>query len=103
MPVEERQETMEKRERRYQPEREGRWGVQAGVCIARLEMGEPTSRAQVASPIEPLLIRLLKGHIDDADLSAKIARLYEARGKRDIPAAACDGEAGRRSRLCHST
>jgi hypothetical protein len=32
---------------------------------------------QVSSPIEPLLVPLLKGHIDDADLSAKIARLFE--------------------------
>ncbi len=31
---------------------------------------------QVASPIQPLLDPLLKGHIDDADLSAKIARLF---------------------------
>jgi hypothetical protein len=34
----------------------------------------------MASPIEPLLVRLLKGHIDDLDLSAKIARLYTVRG-----------------------
>ncbi len=31
----------------------------------------------MASPIEPLLAPLLKGHIDDADLSSKIARLFE--------------------------
>jgi hypothetical protein len=45
-------------------------------------------RVQVTSPIEPLLIRLLKGHIDDADLSTKIARLYEARDPGHTRAAA---------------
>jgi hypothetical protein len=33
--------------------------------------------AQVASPIAPLLTPLLKGHIDDTNLSSKIARLFE--------------------------
>jgi hypothetical protein len=32
---------------------------------------------QLASPIEPLLIRLLKDHIDDMDLSSKIACLFQ--------------------------
>ncbi len=38
---------------------------------------------QVSSPIELLLAPLLKGHIDDADLSAKIARLYQVARRAD--------------------
>ncbi len=37
--------------------------------------------AQVGSPIELLLAPLLKGHIDEADLSSKIARLFEVAGR----------------------
>jgi hypothetical protein len=37
---------------------------------------------QVTSPIQPLLNPLLKGHIDDADLSVKIARLFKVTARR---------------------
>jgi hypothetical protein len=38
------------------------------------------SRGQVSTPLEPLVVGLIKGFIDDADLSIKLRSLYEASG-----------------------
>jgi hypothetical protein len=34
------------------------------------------SKSDVTNPLEPLIINLLKGFLDDADLSAKLQRLF---------------------------
>ncbi len=33
----------------------------------------------MANPLEPLIVSLLKGFVDDADLSKKLQALYKAR------------------------
>jgi hypothetical protein len=43
--------------------------------LARIN--EQKSKADVANPLEPLIISLLKGFIDDADLSTKLQALYK--------------------------
>jgi hypothetical protein len=39
---------------------------------------EKKGESNVASPLEPLIVSLLKGFVDDADLSNKLQTLYKA-------------------------
>ena len=39
-------------------------------------IAEQKSRSEVPTPLEPLLLDLLKGYIDDADLMRKLSSLY---------------------------
>ncbi len=41
------------------------------------------ARAQVTNPIEPLLMRLVKGFFDDDDLNNKLRALYQVERERD--------------------
>ena len=43
--------------------------------LARIR--EEKSKADAANPLEPLIMSLLKGFVDDADLSAKLQALYK--------------------------
>ena len=44
---------------------------------ARLqEIEEAKSFKEIRNPLEPLLIRLIKGYVDDADLSRRLSTLY---------------------------
>jgi hypothetical protein len=44
----------------------------------RVQTVGPTSRVQVTNPLEPLIVGLIKGYINDSDLSAKLSDLYQA-------------------------
>ncbi len=45
---------------------------------ANLErINEEKSKSDVSNPLEPLIISLLKGYIDDTDLSKKLLALYK--------------------------
>jgi hypothetical protein len=39
-------------------------------------IAEQKSRSEIPTPLEPLLLDLLKGYIDDADLMRKLNSLY---------------------------
>ena len=39
---------------------------------------EKKGESNVASPLEPLIVSLLKGFVDDADLGNKLQTLYQA-------------------------
>ncbi len=39
-------------------------------------INEQKRKSDVTNPLEPLIVNLLKGFLDDADLSAKLQRLY---------------------------
>jgi hypothetical protein len=41
-------------------------------------------RTQVTNPIEPLMISLVKGFIDDDDLNSKLRALYQVVGVRHL-------------------
>jgi hypothetical protein len=43
--------------------------------LARIR--EEKSKADAGNPLEPLISSLIKGFVDDADLSAKLQGLYE--------------------------
>ncbi len=46
--------------------------------LANLErINEEKSKSDVSNPLEPLIVILLKGFIDDADLSKKLQALYK--------------------------
>jgi hypothetical protein len=40
-------------------------------------IAEQKSRSEIPTPLEPLLVGLVKGYIDDADLSIKLGNLYK--------------------------
>ena len=39
-------------------------------------IAEQKSRCEILTPLEPLVVGLVKGFIDDADLSRKLSTLY---------------------------
>jgi hypothetical protein len=39
-------------------------------------INEQKRKSDVTNPLEPLIVNLLKGFLDDADLSAKLQKLY---------------------------
>ncbi len=42
-------------------------------------IAEQKSRSEILTPLEPLIVGLVKGYIDDADLSRKLSTLYMVR------------------------
>ena len=61
--------------------------------LARIR--EEKSKADVANPLEPLIVGILKGYVDDADLSARLQALYTVPTPRVLAvlgAAACGGK-----------
>jgi hypothetical protein len=40
-------------------------------------INEQKRKSDVMNPLEPLIVNLLKGFLDDADLSTKLQRLYK--------------------------
>ena len=40
-------------------------------------IAEQKSRSEILTPLEPLVVGLVKGFIDDADLSRKLSTLYK--------------------------
>jgi hypothetical protein len=43
--------------------------------LARIR--EEKSKADASTPLEPLIVNLIKGFVDDADLSTKLQELYK--------------------------
>ena len=43
--------------------------------LARIR--EEKSKADAATPLEPLIVSIIKGFVDDADLSTKLQELYK--------------------------
>jgi hypothetical protein len=41
------------------------------------QISEEKSKAYAATPLEPLIVNLIKGYINDADLSTKRQELYK--------------------------
>ncbi len=39
-------------------------------------IAEQKSRTEILTPLEPLIVGLVKGYIDDADLTRKLSTLY---------------------------
>jgi hypothetical protein len=57
--------------------------------LANLErIREEKSKSDVANPLEPLIVSLLKGYVDDADLSSKLQALYKVPHPTPTPSAA---------------
>ncbi len=44
-----------------------------------MSTNERSSIAQVTNPLEPLIVGLIKGYINDSDLSSKLSDLYQVR------------------------
>ena len=40
-------------------------------------IAEQKSRSEILTPLEPLIVGLVKGFIDDADLTLKLSTLYK--------------------------
>jgi hypothetical protein len=40
-------------------------------------IAEQKSRSEIPTPLEPLLVGLVKGYIDDSDLTRKLGNLYK--------------------------
>jgi hypothetical protein len=57
---------------------------------------EEKSKSDVSNPLEPLIISLLKGYVDDADLSKKLQALYKVchPSRRRLPLGMRGGAAG---------
>ncbi len=48
-------------------------------------INEQKRKSDVTNPLEPLIVNLLKGFLDDADLSAKLQKLYRVSIPLSLP------------------
>ncbi len=51
--------------------------VQAAEQANLDRIAEQKSRSEIQTPLEPLLVGLVKGYVDDADLTRKLSTLYK--------------------------